>query len=83
MNDRVAIIPKENFSDPPQVEIKFAKVRAVEKTHGLGRFTLFRLIREGAIRTVLIKKSKKAKGYRLIDLRSLEEYLNSHATGGN
>ena len=59
--------------------IKYAKIKTVERMYGCGRFTLFRWIREGSIRTVLIKKTKRSKGYHLVDLASLEAYLNSQA----
>jgi hypothetical protein len=76
----IPINPGEVLSDAS--EIKYARIRAVERTYGLGRFSIFRLIKQGTIRSVLFKSSKKAKGYRLIDLRSLEDYLASRATGG-
>jgi hypothetical protein len=66
----------------PLPKIKYAKIRVVVQQYGLGRYSLFDLIRKGAIRTVLYRSSKKAKGYHLIDLRSLEDYLNKHASGG-
>jgi hypothetical protein len=79
---RKTIRADEVLFNVPPLEIKYAKIKAVVQRYGTGRFTLFELIRKGEIRTVLYKGSKKAKGYRLVDLRSLEDYLNKHASGG-
>jgi hypothetical protein len=76
------IQPKDISPDTNPTETKYARIRAVEKKYGVGRWTMFRLIKAGAVRTVLVKPSKKGRGYRLVDLRSLETWMNNHATGG-
>ena len=65
-----SIQPSAVLTNAPTPEIKYAKIRAVEERYGWGDF-IFQLIRKGLVRTVLYKSSRKAKGYRLIDLRSL------------
>jgi hypothetical protein len=75
------ILPTDVFPNGLS-EIKYARIRAVEKEYGVGRWTMFQLIKAGLVRTVLIKSSKKGRGYRLVDLRSLEAWMDSHATGG-
>jgi hypothetical protein len=76
------IQPKDISPDTNLSEIKYARIRAVEREYGIGRWTMFQLIKAGTVRTVLVKPSKKGRGYRLVDLRSLETWMNSHATGG-
>jgi hypothetical protein len=79
---RKSIRADEFLFNVSSLEPKYAKIRKVVQLYDIGRYSLFGLIRKGAIRTVLYKSSKKGKGYRLIDLRSLEDYLSKHATGG-
>jgi hypothetical protein len=73
-------IPNKALSASPQPEIKFAKIRAVERMYSIGRFTVFKLIKIGAIRSSLIKTSKRARGYRVVDIASLESYLAACAS---
>jgi hypothetical protein len=61
----------------------YAKIRTVTQQYGLGRWTIFKLIRSGKIRSVLYRSGSKARGYTLVDLRSLEHYLDQLATGGD
>jgi hypothetical protein len=51
---------------------------------GLGRTFLHGLIKAGEISSVRISKNNKAKGraLRLIDLRSIDEWIQSHSNGG-
>ena len=48
---------------------------------GLGRTYLYALIRSGEIASVRISKNNKAHGraHRLIDLRSVDRWIESHA----
>jgi hypothetical protein len=61
----------------------YAKIRTVQQRYGLGRWSIFKLIRSGKIRSVLYRSSPKARGYTLVDLRSLEQYLNQQTVGGD
>jgi hypothetical protein len=79
---RKSIRADEVLINVSSLEPKYAKIRKVVELYGIGRYSLFDLIRKGIVRTVLYRSSRKAKGYHLIDLRSLEDYLNKHATGG-
>jgi hypothetical protein len=75
-------VPLDAPHHKTSARIKFAKIQIIERTYGIGKFSLLRLMREGAIRSVLIKASRKSRGVHLVDLRSLEAYLAKHATGG-
>jgi hypothetical protein len=67
-------------TDPKAI---YAKITVVTQRYGLGRWSIFKLIRSGKIRSVLYRSSPKARGYTLIDLRSLDHYLDRLATGGD
>jgi hypothetical protein len=83
MVNKNLITLRDNVADARPSEVKYAKIRVVEKKYGVGRWSLFALIRSGAVRSVLFKPSKKGRGYRLVDLQSLEHYLDKRATGGD
>jgi hypothetical protein len=51
---------------------------------GLGRTFLYGLIKSGAIASVRISKNNKERGraLRLIDLRSIDQWIEKHGNGG-
>ena len=57
---------------------KYAKVRTVEHEYDIGRWALVQLIRKGLIRGHLVKPSPHGRGFRVIELASLDEYLSKH-----
>lgn len=61
---------------------RFAKPKDVTADYGVPRYRLFEMLRDGLIRSALIKRTPKSHGMRLIDLDSLEEYLAQFITGG-
>jgi hypothetical protein len=74
-------IPTADIQTEPKAI--YAKISVVTQRYGLGRWTIFKLIRSGKIRSVLYRSGPKARGYTLVDLRSLEHYLDRLATGGD
>jgi hypothetical protein len=60
---------------PPLAE--WADVRGVEKLFGIKETSLYQLIREGKVRSILIKKQGKARGKRLVSLDSIRQLLSS------
>ena len=73
------ITPSDIQTDPKAL---YAKIRVVEQRYGLGRWSIYKLIRSGKVRSVLYRSTPKARGYTLVDLGSLEQYLDQRATGG-
>jgi hypothetical protein len=56
----------------------WAPVEQVIASHALSRNTLYKLIDEGVIRSKLIQvPGSKGQGHRLIDVHSLERFINS------
>jgi hypothetical protein len=47
----------------------------VSVRYGLPRYRVFELIKEGHFRSALIKRKGRKKGLRLIELRSVTQYL--------
>ena len=76
MDGKVLIQPTDIFPGKP--ERKYAKIRAVEQEYGIGRWALFQMIRSGLIKAPLVKPTPKGRGFRVIELASLEDYLSKH-----
>jgi hypothetical protein len=63
---------------------EFARVAVVEHQFAIGRWALRELIKKGVIKSVVVKPSKRGKGFRVIDLDSVRRYLEQQsATGGD
>jgi hypothetical protein len=75
---------KELAIDCGAVEPRWAHPDAAVAYSGLGRTFLYGLIRAGEISSVRISKNNKAKGraQRLIDLRSIDQWIERHAENG-
>jgi hypothetical protein len=74
-----SIHPADILSDTDKTsKQKYAKIRTVQQQYSIGRWSLFALIRRGLIKAPLVKPSPKGRGFRVIDLASLEEYLANH-----
>jgi hypothetical protein len=75
---------KELAIDCGAVEPRWAHPDAAVAYSGLGRTFLYGLIRAGEISSVRISKNSKAKGraQRLIDLRSIDQWIERHAENG-
>ena len=54
---------------------KYARIHDLRATHGLPDSTLYRLIAEGLIKSVVVRRPGTTRGTRLIDLESLDAYL--------
>lgn len=52
----------------------------VARRYGLPRYRVFELIKEGHFRSALIKRKGRKKGLRLIDLTSVNHYLEEHVS---
>ena len=66
------------------VEPRWAHPDAAVQYSGLGRTFLYGLINAGEISSVRISKNNKAKGraQRLIDLRSIDQWIEQHRGNG-
>jgi hypothetical protein len=76
---------KELAIDCGAVEPRWAHPDAAVEYSGLGRTFLYGLIKTGQISSVRISKNNKARGraQRLIDLRSIDQWIQSHAGNRN
>jgi hypothetical protein len=52
----------------------------VARRYGLPRYRVFELIKEGQIRSAQIRRKGKQKAMRLIDLRSVDRFLEQHVS---
>jgi hypothetical protein len=64
-------------------EPEFAGINETVRWSGIGRTSLFALIKEGRIRSINLRQPGRARGRRLIHLASLRDYLLAHAEGGH
>jgi hypothetical protein len=64
-------------------EPEFAGINEAIRWSGVGRTSLFALIKEGRIRSINLRQPGRARGRRLIHLASLREFLLAHAEGGH
>jgi hypothetical protein len=59
-------------------EVLWGSLEVAMKRSSLGRSTLYNLMRDGAIRSRVIKrKNARGAGHRLIDIRSLDEFIEN------
>jgi hypothetical protein len=65
---------------PAEPEPRWGKPAWVAQRYGLPRYRVFELIKEGHFRSALIKRKGRKKGLRLIDLSSVDRYLEQHLT---
>jgi hypothetical protein len=78
VNKKTLIQPEDIFSGTGKANRKYAKIRTVEQEYGIGRWALFQLIRADLINAPLVKPTRKGKGFRVVELASLEDYLSKH-----
>jgi hypothetical protein len=55
---------------------EFGRWRDVERHFGIKRGTLYNLINEGKIKSVMLRRKGNVHGCRLIHLASVSQYLN-------
>jgi hypothetical protein len=67
-------------ASPPAPLPRWGKPGYVVQTYGIPRYRVFELIKEGKVRSTLIKRKGRQKGMRLIDLNSLDKYLEQYAS---
>ena len=65
---------------PGGPEPLWGKPAWVAQRYGLPRYRVFELIKEGQIRSALIRRKGKQKAMRLIDLRSVDRFLEEHVS---
>ena len=56
---------------------EFLRAADVQKLYGIRRGTLYNLLNEGAVKSVVLRRQGCAGGCRLIHVASLRDYLNS------
>jgi hypothetical protein len=61
-------------------ELEFARPMTVVRIFDIPRYRIFELIRANLIRTTTIQRPGSKRHLRLIDMKSLREYLNRNAT---
>lgn len=65
-----------NANNNPNPLPEFGRWRDVERLFGIKRGTLYNLINEGKIKSVMLRRKGNVHGCRLIHLASVSQYLN-------
>jgi hypothetical protein len=79
-NGRLPSTTVSQVAPPGGPEPQWGKPAWVAQRYGLPRYRVFELIKECQIRSALIKRKGRQKGLRLIDLRSVDRYLEEHVS---
>jgi hypothetical protein len=74
MNDASEFVIEEM----PSRHRKWGRVKAAVEASGIPRYRMFELLKEGQIRSATLKRKGKQRGIRLIDLDSLDAYIEKH-----
>lgn len=69
--DPISVASPSNSTLP-----EFGRWRDVERLFGIKRGTLYNLINEGKIKSVMLRRKGNVHGCRLIHLASVSQYLN-------
>ena len=74
----------EKSVDCAAVEPRWAHPDGAVAYSGIGRTQIYSLIKSGAIRSIRISKNDSVRGraQRLIDLRSIDRWIESHGDEG-
>jgi hypothetical protein len=62
------------------VKRKYAKSETVEQIYDISHGKIYALINAGLIKSITLREPGRSRGTRLIDLESVEAYLNSLQT---
>ena len=82
-NQRAKIVAELNrqLRTADRIEPEYLKVDDCHHAFGLSRGFLFPLLISGQIRSVHIKQPGRSRGIRLVDVKSLREYLARYEVG--
>jgi len=70
--DQISVASPNNASTLPE----FGRWRDVERLFGIKRGTLYNLMAEGKVKSVILRHKGNVHGCRLIHLASVSQYLN-------
>lgn len=67
----------------PAMDAEFMRINEIVRIFGVGRSTLYRLIRNGSIASVSLRLEGAKRGTRLVSVESMRRMLNGLAEGGD
>jgi hypothetical protein len=73
----------ESRNNKPAISQKWNKPEAVGKMFGLSRTSIYQLIWAGKIRSASVPMTGGKRGTRLVDVASVQAYLDSLADAGS
>jgi hypothetical protein len=77
------MLSREIVEDPTTLQPRWMKVPAAVRYSGLSRARLYILLASGEIRSASVRFKGKARGIRIVDRESIDEFLSSNLMGTN
>jgi len=77
----LAMLSREIVEDPNTLQPRWMKVPAAVRYSGLSRARLYILLASGEIRSASVRFKGKARGIRIVDRESIDEFLSSNLMG--
>jgi hypothetical protein len=77
------MLSREIVEDPTTLQPRWMKVPAAVRYSGLSRASLYILLASGEIRSASVRFKGKARGIRIVDRESIDEFLSSNLMGTN
>jgi len=65
------------------VRPEWLRIPDASRISGIGRSSLYTLIKEGKIKSVCLRKRNSVRGIRLVNADSLNAFIESFANGGD
>jgi hypothetical protein len=72
---------REIVEDPTTLKPRWMKVPAAVRYSGLSRARLYILLASGEIRSASVRFKGKARGIRIVDRESIDEFLSNNLMG--
>lgn len=74
-------LPSKDTSTNPKLTLeplRWLRVEEAARTRGISRSLLYEFLRDGKIKSSLLRKTGNARGIRLISAESLDAYIEAH-----
>ncbi|MCF7785982.1 MAG: helix-turn-helix domain-containing protein [Prosthecobacter sp.] len=70
--------PSVNVQNHTMEPLRWLRVEEAARTRGISRSLLYEFLRDGKIKSSLLRKKGNVRGIRLISAESLDAYIESH-----
>jgi hypothetical protein len=74
--------PEQSIGACSPMKPEWLRLPDAIRVSGIGRSTLYQLLNDGSVRSVVLRKRGRQRGIRLISADSLRTYIESFMLGG-